>query len=76
MNPFSKSDANGNLQIQYSAFGIGEQFKYQPGAIQYQLTIADSIQVILVKQGYKDFIQNIKLDTTKAFETTFQLQSN
>jgi hypothetical protein len=75
-NPFTKTDASGNIQISYSTFGIGEHFTYQTGGTQLQLTIADSIQVILVKQGYKDFAQNIKLDTTKAFETTFQLQSN
>ena len=74
--PFSLSDINGRIQIPYFVFGIGNSFTYQVGASLQQVSIADSIKVIYTKDGYKDYYQTIKFDTTQIFETTIQLQNN
>ena len=71
LNPFKKTDSGGNIQISYSEFGIGKHFTYQT-----ELTVADSIKIVLFKQGYKTLTQNIKLDTTTILEKTFQLENN
>ena len=76
-SPFAKTDANGNLQIPYSVLGIGEQLTFQNDSTHLQLTIGDSIRVVLFKPYYQWLVtQYIILDTTKTFQTTFQLQDN
>jgi hypothetical protein len=75
--PFAKTDANGNLQIPYSVLGIGEHLTFQNDSAHLQLAIGDSIRVVLFKPTYQWFVtQYIILDTTKTFQTTFQLQNN
>jgi len=76
LNPFKKSDLSGNIQISYSALGLGNHFVYQIGNDQLDLVIADSIKVVLFKEGYKTFLQSINIDTTIAFEKTFYLENN
>jgi len=74
--PLITSDANGIIQLSYASLGIGDHFLYQNGSALLELTIADSISILLTKQGYKDYLQVIKLDTTKFFGTTVRLLAN
>jgi hypothetical protein len=76
LNPFKKSDLSGNIQISYSALGLGNHFLYQVGNDTLDLIIADSIKIVLFKEGYKTFVQSINIDTIKAFEKTFHLENN
>ena len=76
LNPLKKSDLSGNIQIPYSNLGIGNHFLYQYANDQLDLSIADSIKIVLFKEGYKTFLQSIKIDTTKTFESTFHLENN
>lgn len=76
LHPFKNTDSSGDLDISYSEFGIGNHFTYQTGSNQIELTVADSITVVLFKEGYRTLIQNINFDTNSAFETTFHLENN
>ena len=74
--PLAKTNANGILEIPYSVFGIGDHLTFQSDSTQVQLIVNDSIRVVLFKPGYQFFVKDIKLDTTRTFQATFQLQSN
>ncbi len=76
MKPLMKSDAGGVIQLSYTSLGIGKQFLYENGSALIPLTVSDSIVVLFNKQGYKDYLEGIKLDTTKYSDITFRLQSN
>jgi hypothetical protein len=71
--PFKKSNASGNIQVTYSAMGIGNHFTYDTGSNQLSLTVSDSVKIILSKNGYKIFSESVKFDTTKVLEKTFKL---
>jgi hypothetical protein len=74
--PLTTTDQEGNAQITGSALGIGDHFNYQIGSTQYQFIISDSITVLLVKEGHKNYLQTIRIDTTKASTFTFQMINN
>jgi hypothetical protein len=74
--PLTKTDAVGKIRIAYSILGIGEQFAYYNGSNYVPYVISDSITVVLVKEGYKDYVQTIKLDTINGFEVRFVLEKN
>jgi hypothetical protein len=75
LSPLSKTDEKGIIKLSYRSLGIGDKFNYQLGSSQLQLVIADSIKIFLTKQGYMNYLQSIKLDTTKFIDMTFQLQN-
>jgi hypothetical protein len=74
--PFIRTDQGGYVAIPISAFGLCQRFIYRYGQYYGQFDIPDSLAIVFVKQGYKDCIQGIKLDTTRAFERIFVLESN
>ena len=67
--PLVKSGRDGNLEISYRALGLGYRSTLNLAII------VDSITVLLVKEGYQDFVQTIRLDTSKADERIFRLQA-
>ncbi len=71
--PFKKTDINGNIRFPISIFGIGEHFPHLIGEHQEDLVIADSVKIILRKQGYRTLTKTITLNPKNSFESTFYL---
>lgn len=76
VDPLLKSDADGSLSISFANLGIGNKYFYQNGINTQEYQIADSIKIILHKEGYKTFTEVVKLDITKDYSRTFILESN
>lgn len=65
------SGSTGEFVISHSIFGVGRKFQMQE--IERELIVADSVKLVLHKDGYADIIKSIKLDTAKVIDQTFKM---
>lgn len=73
--PLKKTDINGNIRFPISLLGVGDHFSYLIGDHQEDLVIADSVKIILCKQGFQTLTKTIKVNPKKSFESTLHLEA-
>ena len=73
----AQTDQNGQLNLNYSILGIGETFEIYGNTITpLQVTVSDSITILLFKSGYHDYTGGIQLHTNTITEKTIKLTSD
>jgi hypothetical protein len=70
----AQTNQKGNLTLNYSTLGIGEKFTLTGNTVvPIQMTVSDSITILLFKQGYEDYSAGLKLNTVTTTEKTIAL---
>jgi len=71
---FAQTDQKGNLALNYSTLGIGEIFTLAVNTVvPIQMTVSDSITILLFKPGFANYMEGIKLNATTITERTITL---
>ena len=74
--PLVKTDSNGMFTLPYNILGLGLRFTRTSGGtpepVGYTI-ITDNISLFMVKDGYHNHLEEIKVDTTQTLNKTFIL---
>ncbi len=65
---------DGTFQLKYSALGINKNYKMLIDSKEQEISIADSIRILLYKLNYKPTIELLKINPGKTIRKTFILQ--
>lgn len=63
--PVQMSGTDGSFRLDYSLLGLGRKFNLLIGNEEKELTISDSIKIVIYKATYQTVVETVKIDTTK-----------
>lgn len=72
--PLVVTDSEGKFQLNYNDFGIGSVFGFSSEAspeILYYKEISDTIQILLMKDNFNNYLETVLIDTTKTLNKSF-----
>ena len=76
-NPLVKTDKDGNFKLPFNILAIGLSFiktgEESPEPIS-KMIISDNLSLFMVKEGYQNYLEEMKVDTNLTITKTFKLK--
>lgn len=71
--PFKRSDMQGSFQLSYKELGIGLKFSANVGDTTIINTISNTFRVVIFKENFQTFVQQVTVDTNQTVTKMFTL---